>query len=781
MPQTALANEETAKEADAPLSCIYTLPEEDAGGEGYLCDGRTATHVSLRKGGVISVSLPEEAAYLYLVWYSRPDAPALCFFDAAGEALAQIEPDSGLLYQTIEIPDGSESATLGAAAGLAVSELRAYMMLPEGLLTPEPALQKTDVLLVAAHTGDESYYFGGLIPILAAEKGYTVTVLFLSSESREAEEQAMLSLAACGVTEQPMFAELSYRLRPYGTNCAQVLWGKTAAADVIAQAIRACRPEIVITHDPEGEDGDAMHAYAALMTRQGIERAANDQTLPVADGAPAAWQAARLYEHSAEGGSAVLPVDEPLLSLDGLTAREMARLCYERYGFLRLYHKTALAADTPYYQLAEEYRAPAADPLLNLNIDPMPAPSPAPTPEPSPASTPETMETPETAESGYSRFCAFLRRHCAAILSISALATAGLGLYTALRRADRLPLRMALCMIPLAAGLILALALPAIDAAETAAREAAITPTPTPTSTPSPTPSPTPTPTPDPQDAYFRQENEPEETVVFDNDSGRYAYRSDTLSVEIQRYDIRNVNDEPVRYFVAHVRMRSEDAFRPGFGNYRENGDDPTDPFVMARRYQAVLAISGDNMINFDVKNKGVIIRNGTVYLDSRNGSTMVLTPDGMRMYSLPSRSTDAEALVNAGIRHSFSFGPVLISGGVINEEAIKHYLAGYNPRVGVGLAEEGHFVVIVVEGRVGKYSRGVRMEEFAQLFSEQGCTEAYNLDGGASSSMLFMGEYINRRMPDQYRNVPDLLMWGYSELVPGVDETPVNDLFYRS
>ena len=96
-----------------------------------------------------------------------------------------------------------------------------------------------------------------------------------------------------------------------------------------------------------------------------------------------------------------------------------------------------------------------------------------------------------------------------------------------------------------------------------------------------------------------------------------------------------------------------------------------------------------------------------------------------------------------------------------------------------MGLVEDGHFVIIVVEGRVSTYSYGVRLGEFAEMFMNEGCTQAYNLDGGASSCLLFMGEYINKRMPNQYRDIPDLLMWGYSELVPSEYETPQNNGFY--
>jgi exopolysaccharide biosynthesis protein len=54
------------------------------------------------------------------------------------------------------------------------------------------------------------------------------------------------------------------------------------------------------------------------------------------------------------------------------------------------------------------------------------------------------------------------------------------------------------------------------------------------------------------------------------------------------------------------------------------------------------------------------------------------------------------------------------------------------------------HFVFVVADGRNKGYSSGVTMTEFAQIFKDLGCVTAYNLDGGGSSEMVFMGKIVN-------------------------------------
>jgi exopolysaccharide biosynthesis protein len=54
------------------------------------------------------------------------------------------------------------------------------------------------------------------------------------------------------------------------------------------------------------------------------------------------------------------------------------------------------------------------------------------------------------------------------------------------------------------------------------------------------------------------------------------------------------------------------------------------------------------------------------------------------------------------------------------------------------------HFVFVVVDGRSPGYSKGVDMNELAQIFIDLGATEAYNLDGGGSSTMYADGSLVN-------------------------------------
>ncbi|HRE30086.1 MAG TPA: phosphodiester glycosidase family protein [Anaerolineales bacterium] len=90
------------------------------------------------------------------------------------------------------------------------------------------------------------------------------------------------------------------------------------------------------------------------------------------------------------------------------------------------------------------------------------------------------------------------------------------------------------------------------------------------------------------------------------------------------------------------------------------------------------------------------------------------------------------------------------------------HSIQGSHPRTGIGIIDANHFVFVVVDGREQGYSRGVTLEEFAQIFSSLGATEAYNIDGGGSSTMYFNGRVVNNPLGEnKERGTSDILYLG--------------------
>ena len=299
------------------------------------------------------------------------------------------------------------------------------------------------------------------------------------------------------------------------------------------------------------------------------------------------------------------------------------------------------------------------------------------------------------------------------------------------------------------------------------------TPEPTAEPTPEPTEAPTPEPaaTPDPDAGLY---TDGEELVEKDEENGHWSYKSSTLSIEITRYTGTAAKKE-FPYYVADIHMRA-DEFRAGFGHESRSGATSENAINIARRYKAVLMVTGDNLKNMDLEKKGVLIRDGWIYNSAKKADIMIWRPDKRAIDLVPKdKITTAKLIIEGGVENVVSFGPILIRDGVKENSKVleRNWLHGLNPRVGVGMKEPGHIIVVVGGYRSDnpRANLGWTLVEFADLMEGLGCQQAYNVDGGVSANMIFMGERLNKGGTKKdwsaIRNLPDGIIFGYSEKVP--------------
>ncbi len=86
-------------------------------------------------------------------------------------------------------------------------------------------------------------------------------------------------------------------------------------------------------------------------------------------------------------------------------------------------------------------------------------------------------------------------------------------------------------------------------------------------------------------------------------------------------------------------------------------------------------------------------------------------------------------------VETAFGGGTLLLKGG--KKTQITHNVAGNNPRSAIGTNEDGTVVYfITVDGRQNE-SRGVSLDELADICLDFGCVNALNLDGGGSTQMV--------------------------------------------
>jgi exopolysaccharide biosynthesis protein len=242
------------------------------------------------------------------------------------------------------------------------------------------------------------------------------------------------------------------------------------------------------------------------------------------------------------------------------------------------------------------------------------------------------------------------------------------------------------------------------------------------------------------------------------------ASRQSSKPVRVKAPAATGSGNDALTYFVADVVLSDATQLASAFAKNSFGRNIIEYTSQIAAENSAILAINGDY---YGFRTDGIIIRNGVIYRNVPVRTGLAFYKDGtMKIYD--ETQTSAQALLDSGVWNTLSFGPALIKNGVVihNDGTINvdtnlgnHPVSGNQPRTGIGIIDANHFVFVVVDGRSLGYSRGVSLNEFAQIFKDLGCTDAYNLDGGGSSTMVFLGRVVNNPLgKGQERGTSDIL-----------------------
>lgn len=807
LPGVSLAAESGETAVDVPVGIRLTLPPESAQIAYRLTDGTVASRVSLSTGESITISPDQAANALVLGWYSAPLRSEIVQKNANGDVIQSDSREDGMLKCVVVLLPECASIEVTVSSDCALGEVTAYSAAAgngNASLGFLPAPEQADLLIVSAEPGLEFGAFGALIPTYARERGMRVAVLYVSDYGkRERVFEGFDGLISAGSIEYPILGNFtcdnydSYQMASIG-------FDRERLTDYLKAQIERLNPKVIVTHALSDASG------AHSLTAECVLSAAR---------ASAGVQKCYTFGAADQATPTIIEMNTPLNTYNGKTAAEIAQRAYDKHVSRRVFGRqidTTSAYTLAYSTVGDDQAkndlfehidvstliAYATATPAAVQTETTIAPETSPTAETTPAPTltaaqPETAQ-PESqpAERG---IIAELGLNNKSVLLALALGVGGSGAmllfaYRRLKRRNGKGDAVCFCLVPFALGLATSAVLagtkieqvkPAASpmVAQAATEQPAVTDQNT---SPTPAPAASVEPTEDPvavfEENYYRKSGDPAEVIVADSEHGHWAYRTDDLGIDIERVSGENSAGKPVVYFVADIHMKDMSQFRPGFAAESHAGRGADLPYLIARREKAVLWMTGDNLIHDKQEMKGILIRDGRIFWSANAEDTLAFYPD-RTMRIIPKQLTSAQTLLEDGVENAYSFGPALISGGSINRAAKYNLMTRANPRAGIGEIEPGHWIAIVVERRAMRDSVGLTLEEFAALFADYGCQTAYNLNGGRSAAMVFMGEQLNSHAggavdPDGsvQRVVADGLTFGYSNQVPGVNDPVQND-----
>ena len=185
----------------------------------------------------------------------------------------------------------------------------------------------------------------------------------------------------------------------------------------------------------------------------------------------------------------------------------------------------------------------------------------------------------------------------------------------------------------------------------------------------------------------------------------------------------------------------------------------------MAKNYNAVIALNGDNYIDnpkkttFEYrmtkkirsksnKQKDILI------IDDQGDFHLFIQSKGLKEFPNQLKK-EGRTLVNA-----FTFGPALVKDGELLD-LDQHY--GYNPggrepRAAIGQTGPLSYVLVIVQAQDRDGKTGMSQGKLAELMFNLGCVQAFNLDGGNSAEMVFGQQSIKGMPGGDERTLSDII-----------------------
>ena len=251
-------------------------------------------------------------------------------------------------------------------------------------------------------------------------------------------------------------------------------------------------------------------------------------------------------------------------------------------------------------------------------------------------------------------------------------------------------------------------------------------------------------------------EDQTTETIVEDYDQGYWFYENVSQGVRIEIHRFVDT-EKKILWYEADLQCSADSPLKFYNANEESPGKGFAYPERVMRTQQAVFGINDDQFGHrmYNHEKVGIVIRNGKIIGNAtrKNGNvawptldTAAFFADGsMRVFQ--SQEYTGEEYLEMGAQNVLSFGPWLVRDGEINPMFIKHFRIR-EPRSAIGMITPYHYVVISVEGRV-KQSRGVGMQWLGERMQALGATEAFNLDGGKTCAIVFMGKKLQISNPE--------------------------------
>ncbi|GMK42615.1 hypothetical protein PCCS19_56750 [Paenibacillus sp. CCS19] len=246
--------------------------------------------------------------------------------------------------------------------------------------------------------------------------------------------------------------------------------------------------------------------------------------------------------------------------------------------------------------------------------------------------------------------------------------------------------------------------------------------------------------------------------IIFDR---RITNKLGSVSGTIQSDQIRaqlfSIHAQNFSGYALKVKLGSKEAMKMVLGNDKFGSSETTMSAV--KRYDAIAGVNAGGFADGHGKRYplSTTVLNGK-YVNGFEPSFENLFFVGLSEDNklIGGSFASKEQLDQLKPRFGASFVPILLKNGQSQPIPTKWQVSPKRaPRTVIANYKDDQLLFLVIDGYNENGSSGATLEELQILLKRFGTKDAYNLDGGGSSTLIFNGRIVNKPSDGQLRSLP--------------------------
>ena len=282
-------------------------------------------------GTTLTLNAEEPIDSVYIKWDSIPTAWTM----SDGEKKISCG-ENGFLHEFVQLSGTEDSVTITIPnGGATIADVYAFSTgeLPDFVQKWEKPWDQADILFISTHADDEVLFFGGMIPIYTNEDRARVQVAYFTDffQTETYRNHELLDgLWTMGVDHYPQLGKF-YDNYSESLEEAEEQFDHEESLEYIVETIRRFQPQVLVTHDIEGEYGHGTHRYVSKLVREALDITNDASKYKTSADKYGTWDVPKTYLHLYAENPIEMDTRAPLADFGGKNALEVAKEAYEKH------------------------------------------------------------------------------------------------------------------------------------------------------------------------------------------------------------------------------------------------------------------------------------------------------------------------------------------------------------------------------------------------------------------------------------------------------------------